>query len=825
MAQCSIPRSWSDGGRFHQARSQPQIGKSIRFGSFTDRRRARNPDLKRWDGASRTSQPWDCLGKRDPELWHRKGNCLVYLYGRGQSNRSPSFKVPFNTLLATQCQPLIARYIRRDIPETLGTGASQIELYIPAPTTATEEEALRHYLDIRNFFAWVFRRSMVGEHLGATLIRLLHTMTEFRCLGVNNADDLLSYADEEGYLEMCNQLAHALGVLHFAEYCQNRRLYIEAFTHCTGMFDELYIVPEYQVITSATRRLLRQAKAEMDERLGQATLMLRNFLKEDLSQAHLGLSVGGRSHLERFRTFLHAYFATKIGYYPPTSIDQRYLIFPPGIYRTMRDDIEALYELLVDNTYTPSESIPASAQGGLCTLQCVHGFDVRKTYPPLPHPLPLLPELPTTSASRRTSWLHKADKLKPDQRVVEHAALAKASNRTNAAISRNPLVIAYQRYEEDCVFSPIKIDRQEKISQVDARKVRWILVYAIYQVLRACTQASLEGQDVRNAYYNMAVSTENLPPWDGDDYESSFSTRFPRGTRQDGHAFSMSLPNFSLPTPLILSSFPAVFTYGEDRKIRPDIDHFALLHARTPSGIATDPRPMSPPNIPTRVHSLTRSISHSFNAFTGTRPVEQESTSPNRSRRASYHEIVIQGYGNGTNDVHPGNSEPTLDSMLPQSSVDVTKASDTRTPEQGIRTQGITLRSPSTASTSSNNTTGSSTTSRKTAVSASSTAPSFCSSPTSPKALVTGEELVRGMPVGRSDIVPPLPRRSSRRRPSECQPDPLRIRKTQSTTSLDILGRDDNEPRCLSTYETSNDPWAQYADVGGLRDLEVKIPV
>lgn len=59
--------------------------------------------------------------------------------------------------------------------------------------------------------------------------------------------DLISYLDEEGYLDMRNQPIHALAILHFAEYFQCKPLYIDAFTHCTGMSDQLFLVPEYQV--------------------------------------------------------------------------------------------------------------------------------------------------------------------------------------------------------------------------------------------------------------------------------------------------------------------------------------------------------------------------------------------------------------------------------------------------------------------------------------------------------------------------------------------------------------------------------------------------
>jgi hypothetical protein len=126
------------------------------------------------------------------------------------------------------------------------SGDARIELYIPPPPMATREEALRYHIATRNFFAWVFRRSLVGEHLGTSMINLLNSMMGFRRPGESNMDDLMAYIDEEGYLDMRNQPIHALAVLHFAEYFQTKKLYINAFTHCVGMYDELFTIPEYQ---------------------------------------------------------------------------------------------------------------------------------------------------------------------------------------------------------------------------------------------------------------------------------------------------------------------------------------------------------------------------------------------------------------------------------------------------------------------------------------------------------------------------------------------------------------------------------------------------
>ncbi|CRK48060.1 hypothetical protein BN1723_016840, partial [Verticillium longisporum] len=85
-------------------------------------------------------------------------------------------------------------------------------------------------------------------------------------------------------------------------------------------------------------------------------------------------------------------------------IDADYNLAVSEIYRIMCDDFEALYELLVNDNFTSAGSIPLLAQGGICAVQSVHAFDVRYDFKSLDHPLPLLPEVPTTPTSRRIPW-------------------------------------------------------------------------------------------------------------------------------------------------------------------------------------------------------------------------------------------------------------------------------------------------------------------------------------------------------------------------------------------------------------------------------------
>lgn len=216
----------------------------------------------------------DLHHEQDPELWYRNGNCTVHLYGQGQSRRGPAFKVPFSDLLAADCFPLIEKFIARDTPDSPSfegdaspsdlefwsdaNPTARVELFIPAPEGSDRDQALSYHLATRNLFAWVFRRSVVGENLGDALVTLLNSMHEFRSADADNVDDLMNYCDEEGYFDLCNQPSHSLAILNLAESFRLRDLYVDAFAHCVGMSDNLFRSSEYLVrSTTLDGRLVR----------------------------------------------------------------------------------------------------------------------------------------------------------------------------------------------------------------------------------------------------------------------------------------------------------------------------------------------------------------------------------------------------------------------------------------------------------------------------------------------------------------------------------------------------------------------------------------
>lgn len=184
-------------------------------------------------------------------MWFRNGNCYIHLYEKGQSQRGAAFKVPFTCLIAAQCQPLIEKFVDRSVSEQEAYQNGRVDIYIPAPATASRSQALQYHLGIRNFFAWIFRRSLVGEQLGSALVGLVNTMEELREPDADNVQDVLDYVDEEGYRDMRNQPKYALALLHLAEALRLRDMYIDAFVHCVGMSERLFKHLEYSVSTTA----------------------------------------------------------------------------------------------------------------------------------------------------------------------------------------------------------------------------------------------------------------------------------------------------------------------------------------------------------------------------------------------------------------------------------------------------------------------------------------------------------------------------------------------------------------------------------------------
>jgi hypothetical protein len=554
------------------------------------------------------------------------------------------------TLLATGCQPLLHRFLVEDFTESPASELSssvdegyfstpnskKYELYVPAPATAERGQAFLYHTATRNFFAWIFGKPLVGPDLGKAFVGLLNSMNEFRSAGMDNVQEIMNYMDEEGYADMRNQPDHALAILFFAEHFHFKDLWIDAFAHCTGMNDKLYGSPGFESMSRISRALTTRSRLEMDMRLDHCGRRLASFLSDDLSDAHLGLSPGARTHLDTFRTFLQSYYVARFGYYPPQSPASGGAAFPKNIYGQMCYEFQRLYDFLVDSQFTYSDCSPSAAQGGICVLQSVQSFDARHKYPSLLNPLPLLPEVdecfsPKQSLSRRMSWAtHKTDKMKPDPRLVMFSALSKATNRRDLSLYNCSLVQAYRGFEKDCIFSPSKVDKSGRLSQTDARKVRWILIYSILQTLLSTTKIPEQVRDTQNVSYNLCVLTAGCLPWKEErSYETLLRTQTDQ-TKEDFHA--------SLTKAAAASTESGPRTSAE---IKPDVDYFALTHR------AQHARTNTASNIETMPISNKKGTVRKALSTLGNMP---ELRHP-RPQRNTYHEILVHGYGNGTNSV------------------------------------------------------------------------------------------------------------------------------------------------------------------------------
>ncbi|KAF2856882.1 hypothetical protein T440DRAFT_484970 [Plenodomus tracheiphilus IPT5] len=481
--------------------------------SATSRRPMHHTRIQRWAGLTRTVSDWDVL-RRDPELYYAEGDCYVHLHARGASRRGPSFCIPFRVLRQKKCIMLLNQCDAQIIsstdlhprqlskmPSSLnnpGEEASTIQLFVPAPNDISREEAFRWHITTRNFFALLLGKPLVGEHMGQALVDLHERLDLFRPDQTNNDQEFLDYLENQGYRDLVECTDYALASLYYAEHYRLKTVWIDAFAHCVGMNESLILSPEYASISRLTKALLTRAHLEVDLRLNRVSTALGRFLQEDLSPTYFGITDTARSHLDYFRQFLHTFYVEKFGYWPPP----RGASFPKALYKSMFYDFQNLYDYLVDTESTSDISMQKPASGGLCVLQNVNSFDKRHGFKAQPHPLPLLPmEGPKKTESQKAlrQFTLAAQHNKTHQLHSASATLAVATNVLDQVAASAKIVQAYMHFER--VYPTSTSQRQERISAIDARKVRWLLIYGTLQYLTSALRAPREVRDSESPEY------------------------------------------------------------------------------------------------------------------------------------------------------------------------------------------------------------------------------------------------------------------------------------------------------------------------------------
>ncbi|KAF3909245.1 hypothetical protein ABW20_dc0104909 [Dactylellina cionopaga] len=523
------------------------------------------PILKRWEGGGRPCTTWAGLSKRDPELWFPDGDTLVYLSEKfskskeDQPFKQPSFRIRSSVLRATNSPFLIGSlYDYDDIPQSPRSMSSSLmsaeheiqpvpshgsrdlegvahELHFPAPRSNDRAAIYRHHATTRNFFAVLFNRSLVGTTFGQTLSDLAERMDLYMPPGHDNVGDLLRYITRKEFDDIRNMPDLAAGMLIFAEKYRLADLYRESFVHCVGMMNRLELSIDYQHISPITRAHLDRANLNIQVRTDRCdnVLVHGQFSFNDI-WPHMSAGYPPARHaFDRFQKFLAKHYQGRFGSWPPSGEK-----FGRLLYQQLQRDFNALYDFLVDKDVTWEPAVPTSSSASTSSHNRASGaqrlinpykqefraddnslqftdiilnFDRNNKAPHVPHPYPLVPDVKATTAirSNKQSNFFGKRNANADKTIEKENALAliQATNLDALYTSpNNSLVAAYQAME--------KSDRTIEIDPHDARKGRWLLIYAILQTLAIITVDAPGLKRTDNVDYFLCAPLKGVPPWE-----------------------------------------------------------------------------------------------------------------------------------------------------------------------------------------------------------------------------------------------------------------------------------------------------------------------
>ena len=435
------------------------------------------------------------------------------------------------TISKTVSQPATVLERASTLKERMAGRKTFYELYLPPPADSNNIAALEYHLTTRNFFAWMYDVPVVGRSLGTSLVAVLDRMNSYRPYYEQNRVDLMTFLESQGYYDFRMCPDHSLAALHLAETFEMPNVWRNAFVHCVGMYDMLHASTEYDNIGETTRASITRANVDMDTHLDRVVNSIGSFFEEFTSGSIMGLNTAAIAHLDRFRSFLITVHIERHGFWPPPGIPRQDTNFPREALMSLYLEFRCLYQFLVDPD-SPGDALKVQRRlPGIDVEQMTRIFDQKHDFEPLPHCVPLVPQIASdlmdgdeedgsvSALSMRrqsTPWRRtKADRIKARKALWK--TLADATNyspQTYATL----IVRRYVEFERE-----ILIEHEEekvKLSLVDGRRVRWLLVYGILQVLISILKAPNDVSDMDGVEYPLCCRIPSKAPWEINNTES-----------------------------------------------------------------------------------------------------------------------------------------------------------------------------------------------------------------------------------------------------------------------------------------------------------------
>lgn len=175
-------------------------------------------------------------------------------------------------------------------------------------------------------------------------------------------------------------------------------------------------------------------------------------------------------------------------------------------------DFRKLYEYLVDPNFSALMALRDPTAGGIYGVQATSSFDRRHRYTTLPHPTALIPDVSYLSSLPKASPLSRIfsnnKQSRQDRRTASLCALTAATNCSDVKVMESAIVREYFRFERETTLR-----EEEKISPSDGRRLRWLLIYSILQILISVTRAPIEVRDTEGIDYALCCQIAGTPPW------------------------------------------------------------------------------------------------------------------------------------------------------------------------------------------------------------------------------------------------------------------------------------------------------------------------